>query len=194
MKNLILNTLNESIAIKNKMLEDISLIENIERSALAIIDSIKNEGKLIVCGNGGSAGDAQHIAGEFINKFYYDRPAMPCISLSTDTSVITAIGNDSTFEDIFYKQISALGRKGDVFLCISTSGNSKNIIKAIEYCKKSHIKTIAIVGSKDCAMSNISDLTIHIPSTITPRIQECQLIVEHILCQIVEMYIFPKER
>ena len=193
MKELIKDTFLTTIEIKSKMLSDENLINNIENSANSIVDSINNGGKLLVAGNGGSAGDAQHIAGEFINKFYYDRPAMPCIALTTDTSVITAIGNDSTFDDIFLKQVVGLGKKEDVFLGISTSGNSKDIVKAMQYCKEIGIKTIALIGDFDCKMSKLADITIKVPSDSTPRIQECQLVVEHIICQIVEKKIHTKE-
>lgn len=193
MKELIKDTFLTTIEIKSKMLSDENLINNIENSANSIVDSINNGGKLLVAGNGGSAGDAQHIAGEFINKFYYDRPAMPCIALTTDTSVITAIGNDSTFDDIFLKQVVGLGKKEDVFLGISTSGNSKDIVKAMQYCKENGIKTIALIGDFDCKMSKLADAIIKVPSDSTPRIQECQLVVEHIICQIVEKKIHPKE-
>lgn len=193
MKNTIILAIKESIEIKNKILSNDNLIKEIEKVSEAIIKVIKDGGKVLVCGNGGSAGDAQHIAGEFINKFYYDRPAMGCIALTTDTSVITAIGNDSTFEDIFAKQVKANGRKGDIFWGISTSGNSKNIIKAILECKNIGIPCIAFVGGNENKMADLCDYVIKIPNNCTPRIQEAQMLIAHIICQVVEMNVYPKE-
>lgn len=193
MNELIKMTLQESIDIKTAMLNDNNLIQTVVSAATKIVDVIKAGGRVLVVGNGGSAGDAQHIAGEFINKFYYDRPAMSCIALTTDTSVLTAIGNDSTFDDIFLKQVVANGRKGDVLWSISTSGNSRNIVKAMQYAKSIGITNIAFVGEKNCKMDDFADFALHIPSNITPRIQESQMLLAHLICQIVESEVFPKE-
>lgn len=192
MINIINKSLRESLDCKTKMVNDENIALAIEKIAKEIFYSLKNGGKVLVCGNGGSAGDAQHIAGEFVNKFYFDRAPLSCISLSSDTSVLTCIGNDSTYDDVFLKQVIANGRKGDIFWGISTSGNSKNIIKAIEYCKSNGIYTFGLVGAKDNIMDKICDLVIKVPSEETPRIQELQIVVEHIICQLVEQEMFKE--
>lgn len=190
MKEIIKKSLKESLDAKILLVNDDSIINAIEQVAQAIVGSLKNGGKVLICGNGGSAGDAQHVAGEFVNRFYFDRAPLSCISLSTDTSVLTCIGNDSTYDDVFLKQVMANGRSGDVFWGISTSGNSKNIVKAIDYCKKSGILVVGLVGSKQCLMDELSDIVIKAPSDKTPRIQELHIVVEHIICQLVEQKMF----
>lgn len=145
----------------------------------------------MLAGNGGSAADAQHLAGEFVSKFYFDRPGLPSIALTTDTSILTAIGNDYGFERLFARQVQAQGNEGDVFIGISTSGNSQNIVEAHAECKRKGIFTIAMTGSKPCKMDNF-DLVIKVPSESTPRIQECQTLIGHIICCIVEEEIFGK--
>lgn len=192
MMNLIKETIKENMELKQAILEDINLLKAVENCAVAIINCLKKGNKILVCGNGGSAGDAQHIAGEFINKFYYDRPAMACIALSTDTSVITAIANDSNFDEVFARQVMALGRKGDVFWGISTSGNSQNIIKAMQTSKNMGLIVIGYSGEKACIMDELSDFVIKIPSTVTPRIQEVQILISHIICQLVEQAVTPR--
>ncbi len=181
-----------SIDTKKKVLEDKTIIETISKAADAIVDSYKNGGKLISAGNGGSAGDAQHIAGELVLKFYIDRPGLAAISLSTDTSVLTAIGNDACFENVFARQIQANGNKGDIFLAISTSGNSVNIINALEEARKKGVVTIGLTGEKTCKMDDLCDFLIKVPSSDTPKIQESQMMIGHILCAIVEKKLFQE--
>ena len=142
----------ESVRVKQRMLEDDALVEKIEDIAGLIVDAYRSGNKTMWAGNGGSAADAQHMAGELVNKFTFDRPGLPALSLSTDTSIITAVGNDYGFERLFARQIEAQGRPGDVFIGISTSGKSRNLVEALAACKAKGIKSVAIVGSEACPM------------------------------------------
>ncbi len=140
----------------------------------------------MICGNGGSAADAQHIADEFLCRFYKDRNPMPAIALSTDTSVITAISNDYSYEDIFSRQVNALGKEGDVLLGISTSGNSKNVLEAFKSVENKRIQTILLTGNREREIWKYSDIVINVPSADTPAIQEMHITIEHLICEIVE--------
>lgn len=192
-KDKIINAINDSILLKTKFLNNEKMLDTIIETSNIIANAIKNGNKLLVCGNGGSAADAQHIAGEFINKFYYDRPPMPCIALTTDTSVLTAIGNDYDFSQIFSKQTEALGIKGDVFLGISTSGNSEDVVSAIKKAKEKKMTTISLIGGNlQSKMAMESDYVINVDSTETPRIQEIHMVIYHIICQLVEEIVYPK--
>lgn len=182
----------DSIKIKNEILNDENLINLIKKSALMIIQAYKNGNKTLLAGNGGSAADAQHIAGEFVSRFYFDRPGIASIALSTDTSILTAIGNDYGYENLFVRQVQAQGNKGDVFIGISTSGNSKNILKALEICKEKEILSIGLSGASGGAMNELCDICIKVPSSCTPRIQESHILIGHILCAIVEEELFGK--
>lgn len=174
---------------KRLLLDDESMVANIAKAADVCTEAYRNGHKTLFAGNGGSAADAQHLAGEFVSKFYFDRPGLPSIALTTDTSIITAIGNDYGFEKLFERQVQAQGVPGDVFIGISTSGNSANIVKAMEYCRENGIFTISLTGSRECKM-DAADLVIKVPSSETPRIQECQTLIGHIICCIVEKNIF----
>lgn len=162
----------------------------IAQAAFAIALAIARKGKLLICGNGGSAGDSQHIAGEFINQFLLKRPALPAIALTTDTSVLTAIGNDASFEQIFARQIAALGNPGDVLLAISTSGNSPNILAAINAAREKSLSIIGLTGETGGKMAHICDILLAIPDKRTPLIQEVHLACEHLLCQLCDYYLF----
>lgn len=188
-KNIIREQISDSIEVKTAMLNNPELIDKIAKAADICTKAYRNGNKTLFAGNGGSAADAQHLAGEFVSKFYFDRPGIPSIALTTDTSIITAIGNDYGYEELFARQVQAQGKPGDVFIGISTSGNSKNIVKALEECKKIGIYTIALTGSKPCDMDAF-DLVIKVPSPSTPRIQECQTLIGHIICCIVEENLF----
>lgn len=168
------------------MASDQQLRGKIETCAEWIIGAIHAGGKFLICGNGGSAADAQHIAGEFLCRFYHDRQPLPAIALTTDSSTITAIGNDYAFDQIFSRQVEALGRDGDVLLGISTSGSSKNIVKAFEVAGRKKIKRILLTGAIEKDIAKVSDLVIMLPSTDTPRVQEMMLVVEHLICETVE--------
>jgi D-sedoheptulose 7-phosphate isomerase len=181
-----------SVRVKQDLLADENLMEMVAKVAGLMVDAYKAGHKTLWAGNGGSAADAQHMAGELVNKFTFDRPGLPALSLSTDTSIITAVGNDYGFDRLFARQIEAQGCAGDVFIGISTSGRSKNLVEALPACKAKGIVSVAIVGANPCPMDDY-DYVIHIPSTETPRIQECQTLIGHILCSIVESSLFGGE-
>jgi len=183
---MIKNRIQETIDNLRRLAAEELTVKSISEAAEMIIFALKSDKKLMICGNGGSAADAQHIAGEFICKFYKERDPMPAIALSTDTSVLTSISNDYSFDDIFSRQVRALGRKGDVLLGISTSGSSKNVHRAFTEARKSEIKTILLTGEIEREIAEISDIVIKTPSIDTPRIQEMHLVIEHIICEIVE--------
>jgi len=155
-----------------------------------IAEALKAKNKLLICGNGGSAADAQHIAGEFVNRFMLERDPLPAISLTTDTSVITSIGNDYSYDLIFSKQVQALGMSGDILIVISTSGNSVNLIKAVEVAKKRDLYTAALLGGSGGKLRGMVDIPLVVNSNITPRIQEIHLFIEHMLCQMVDEILF----
>ncbi|MBX1885406.1 D-sedoheptulose 7-phosphate isomerase [Campylobacter peloridis] len=182
----------DSIKVKNEILNDDKLLDLIKQASLKIINAYKNNNKTLLAGNGGSAADAQHIAGEFVSRFYFDRPGIASIALSTDTSILTAIGNDYGYENLFARQVQAQGNKGDVFIGISTSGNSKNILKALEICKQKEIFSIGLSGNNGGAMKELCDICINVPSSCTPRIQEAHILIGHIMCAIVEEELFGK--
>ena len=186
---LILQHIQESIDTKTRLMEDVRLVAEIDKVAQLIVEAYRNGHKTLWAGNGGSAADAQHMAGELVNKFTFDRPGLPALSLSTDTSIITAVGNDYGFDRLFARQVEAQGCPGDVFIGISTSGKSRNLVKALGACRAKGIATVAIVGEGPCPMDEY-DYVIHVPSRVTPRIQECQTLVGHILCYLVENQLF----
>ncbi|MEQ9116300.1 MAG: D-sedoheptulose 7-phosphate isomerase [Rickettsiales bacterium] len=178
-------------------LQDISnneeLVSKIEKIGVLCAEAIQKGQKIIFAGNGGSAADSQHLAAEFVSKLSYNRPAMPAIAITTDTSALTAIGNDYGFEKLFSRQIEAIGNKGDIFIAISTSGNSKNIVEAINAAKKQNLYTVGLTGNSNSKMSDICDLIFCSPSKITPKIQETHIMIGHTICAIAEDVIFGKE-
>lgn len=184
--------LTDSANVKQALLEDADTLEKIARAGEICIEAYKNGNKVMFAGNGGSAADAQHLAGELVSKFYFDRPGLPSIALTTDTSILTAIGNDYGFDRLFARQVEAQGKEGDVFVGISTSGNSANIVEAMKVCRKMGIATIGLTGRKPCGMDELSDIVIKVPSSETPRIQECQTLIGHILCCIIEDGMFSR--
>jgi len=190
MNNIIQEQILSSISTKKAILDNPELLNLIEKAAVLIIDGYKSGCKTLLAGNGGSAADAQHIAGEFISRFDFDRPGISSIALNTDTSTLTSIGNDYGYEKIFARQIQAHGQKGDVFIAISTSGNSKNIIEALIACKEKGIKTVGLTGMGKGKMLELCDICIEVPSLETPRIQESHILIGHILCCIVEDELF----
>ena len=152
--------------------------------------AMKDGRKLMVCGNGGSAADAQHLVAEFVSRLTVDRPALRAVALTTDTSILTAIGNDYSYDNVFERQVEALGNRGDVLLAISTSGNSKNCVKALTLAKQMGIYTVAYTGNNGGAMSALADINVIIPSDTTMNIQESHLALEHIFCMVVERFYF----
>lgn len=179
----------DSIRVKQKLLVDEALMAKVAAIAKVMVEAYKAGHKTMWAGNGGSAADAQHMAGELVNKFTFDRPGLAALSLSTDTSIITAVGNDYGFDRLFARQVEAQGCAGDVFIGISTSGKSPNLVNALPACRDKGITSVAIVGANSCPMDDY-DYVIHVPSTETPRIQECQTLIGHILCYIVEQELF----
>jgi D-sedoheptulose 7-phosphate isomerase len=188
--NLIKKEIEESIDLKNRIKEE--LAEKIIEVAQALADCIKNGGKLLLCGNGGSAADAQHFAGELVVRLSsdYTRSALPAITLSSNDYVLTACANDFGFEQVFSRQIEALGKPEDVLLCISTSGNSPNLLVAAEKAKEKKMKTVGLLGRDGGKLKDLSDLSIIVPSNNTPRIQETHICICHIVCELVEKELF----
>jgi len=183
-------SIQQSIGVKQKILADRSFIALVGRVASAAVKVYRSGHKIMLAGNGGSAADAQHIAGELVNRFRFNRPALPAIALSTDTSVMTSIANDSSFDSIFFRQVQAHGAKGDMFIGISTSGNSTNILKALKQCRAMKITTVGFTGQKRSKMTKLCDYCLAIPSSDTPRVQEAHIMVGHILCDIIEKSLF----
>jgi len=190
MELVVVDQIKESISVKEKLLADATTRGQILTAAQRLIAAYGQERKTLIAGNGGSAADAQHIAGEFVSRFYFDRPGLPSIALNTDTSILTAIGNDYGYHKVFARQVQAQGVSGDVFIGISTSGNSANILEALAMCKEKGIFSIGLTGAKGGKMLDACDLCIRVPSDETPRIQEAHILVGHILCCLVEEAIF----
>lgn len=190
MNDFIAQQICSSIEIKQNLLDNSKTIDQLKAICEVIIVAYKRGNKTLFAGNGGSAADAQHLAGEFVSRFYFDRPGLSSIALTTDTSILTAVGNDYGFNQLFARQVQANGCPGDVFFGISTSGNSENIICAIDECKKKDIITIGFTGEKGGIMSEFCDYCIKVPSQETPRIQESHIMLGHIICAVVERAIF----
>ncbi len=190
MEKIILKRFKESAEVKTRFLK-----ENLPKflDVIKLISLTFEAGnKLFFFGNGGSAADAQHLAAEFVNRYVMDRPPLPAIALTTETSILTSVSNDLAFNEIFAKQLRALGKEGDVAIGITTSGNSPNIIKAFEVAKEMGIKTVALTGSNGGIAANMADFPLIVPSSSTPRIQETHILIGHILCEMVEHYLFFK--
>ena len=164
----------------------------VDSAALAMARSLAAGGKVLVCGNGGSAADAQHMTGELLGRFLMERPSLPAVALTVDTSTLTAIGNDYGYEDIFSRQVQGLGRKGDVLVAISTSGNSGNVLKAIEAAREAGLAVVGFTGKGGGRMAALCDHLINVPSSHTPHIQEIHEAVMHLLCQLIDHYLFEK--
>jgi D-sedoheptulose 7-phosphate isomerase len=189
-QDLIKKQLSQSVATITAVLHDESIHQAVLEAARITAEAMKTGHKLMVCGNGGSAADAQHLVAEFVCRLNVDRPALRAIALTTDSSILTAIGNDYSYDSIFERQVEALGIKGDVLLAISTSGNSKNCVKALKLARTMGIHTVSYTGSNGGAMKSLSDINVNVPSNITMNIQESHLALEHIFCMIVELSYF----
>lgn len=176
-----------------RMMHDELLITNLEEITKASVACLKNGGKILLAGNGGSAADAQHIAAELVSRFEFDRPGLPAIALTTDTSILTAIGNDYGYEKLFARQVQALGNKGDIFIGYSTSGRSKNILNALEESRRKGLISIGFGGDAGGLLPNLCDHLLLVPAQTTPKIQEGHLILGHILCGLIESSLFKKE-
>ena len=192
MEKFIANQVKKSYETKQAIYENKELMKLIKEVAEVTTEAYRRGNKTLIAGNGGSAADAQHIAGEFVSRFYFDRPGLASIALTTDTSILTAIGNDYGYEKLFSRQVQANGIKGDVFIGISTSGNSKNIIEALRECKDKGIISVGLTGESGGKMKELCDYCICVPSKETPRIQESHILIGHIICAVVEEEIFGK--
>ena len=190
MENIILKRFKESAEVKTRFLKE-NLPKLLEVIKL-ISHAFEAGNKLFFFGNGGSAADAQHLAAEFVNRYIMDRPPLPAIALTTDTSILTSISNDFAFDEIFAKQLRALGKEGDVAIGISTSGNSSNVLKAFEVAKEMGMKTVALTGNDGGVLAKMADISLIVSSTSTPRIQEAHILIGHILCEMVEHQLFFK--
>ena len=190
MQDLIRKQLAQSIETMTKVLNDEAIHTAVVEAGRITAEAMKAGKKLMVCGNGGSAADSQHLVAEFVSRLTIDRPALRAVALTTDSSILTAIGNDYSYDNVFERQVEALGLEGDVLLAISTSGNSKNCVKALKLAKKLGIHTVAYTGNKGGRMSELADINVIIPSDVTMNIQESHLALEHIYCMVVERYYF----
>jgi len=191
-KKTIIDRIKQSFEIKEKVLKDNDLIRRIDLISQTIINAYKFNNKVILFGNGGSAADAQHLAAELMSKFYFDRKSLPAVALTVNTSILTAIGNDYSFDQIFSKQLEGISEKEDIAIGISTSGNSENVIEGLKFAKKNNLITVAFTGKDGGKLKNIVDICINVPSNDTPRIQEVHIMIGHIICEIVEKELFYK--
>ena len=192
MPDLIKEIISNSIAVKNKILQDEEILSTLRNCVNVITDAFNNGNKVLFCGNGGSAADAQHLAAEFSGRFYTDRDALPAEALHCNTSYMTAVANDYSYDVIYSRLVKGIGNKGDVLIGLSTSGNSKNIINAFEVAKEKGMVTIGLTGHSGGKMKDISDYLLNVPSGDTPRIQESHIMLGHIICQLVEEAVFSK--
>lgn len=190
MINYIKNQIQASIDTKQNILNDEALMQTIAEVGQACVKLYQNGKKTLLAGNGGSAADAQHIAAELVGRYGFDRPSIPSVALTTDTSNLTAIGNDYGYDKVFSRQMEGMGSEGDLFIGISTSGNSANIVNAINAAKAKGVITVALVGRDGGEMARISDYAIIVPSNATPRIQESHILIGHMICDIIEKELF----
>ncbi len=189
----IIEALKESIEVKQKILTNSFLISEVRKVSVACTNAFSRGNKVMFCGNGGSAADAQHLAAEFSGRFYYDRPPLPAEALHVNSSFLTAVANDYSFDEVYARMVRATGRKGDILFGLSTSGNSGNIIRAFEVAREMNITTIGFTGETGGKLAGLCDFLINIPSQDTPRIQESHITIGHIICELVESTLFPKE-
>jgi D-sedoheptulose 7-phosphate isomerase len=182
----------ESIETKRAFFD--SHADVVARAADVLVETIRAGGKIMVFGNGGSAADAQHIAAELVNRLNYDRPPIAAIALTTDTSILTSVANDATFADLFERQVRALGRKGDAVIAISTSGNSPNVLKAVEAARELGIKIIALAGRDGGRLAPLADVALVVETESTQRVQETHITIAHILCELIEGAVHPQAR
>ena len=189
---LVQDRIQRSIEVKQALLIDATFRELVAQAAMQIVKALRAGGKVLFFGNGGSAADAQHLAAEFTGRYLKERRALPALALHANTSSLTAIGNDYGFDFVFARQLEALGKEGDVAFGISTSGNSPNVLRALEVAKTKSLFTVALTGGSGGAMKKLADCTLSIPSEETPRIQECHILTGHIICEIVEEMVFER--
>ena len=192
MKTTINKRIQESIEIKKKILESVELIDKIENTSALIVNSLRNKGHIYFCGNGGSAADAQHLAAELSGRFYLDRDSLAAEALHCNTSFLTAVSNDYSFDIIYSRLLSGIGKPNDILILLSTSGNSKNIVNAALKAEEIGIKTVGLTGKNGGELANIVDVLINVPDNDTPRIQESHIMIGHIICELVEQTLFGK--
>jgi D-sedoheptulose 7-phosphate isomerase len=180
------NIIQASISVKQQLLQNEAMLQLVDDCTNIIVTAFKNGNKLLFCGNGGSAADAQHLAAEFSGRFYTDRDALPAEALHCNTSYLTAVANDYSYDVVYSRLVKGIGRKGDILIGLSTSGNSSNIIKAFDVAKEKEMITIGFTGATGGKMKDCSDYLLNVPSTDTPRIQESHIMLGHIICQLVE--------
>lgn len=190
--NRVNNAIRSSIETKERLLASADVVSTVARVSEVLVDAFKQGNKLLLFGNGGSAADAQHIAAEFVGRFAYDRPALPALALSVNTSCVTAIGNDYGFEVAFARQLEALGNPGDVAVGISTSGNSPNVICGLVTAGRLGLRTVALTGCAGTKIKDAAEFCMCVPSSQTPRIQECHILLGHIISELVEETLFPR--
>lgn len=190
--HMIKNAIEQSIKVKQDILNDSALLDRLLAVSDIITATFSNDGKVLFCGNGGSAADAQHLAAEFSGRFYFDRPPLFSEALHVNTSYLTAVANDYSYDEVYARLVKAKGRKGDVLVAISTSGNSPNILKAVEAANEAGMFTIGLTGESGGKMKDLCKHLLNVPSTDTPRIQEAHILLGHILCEIVESNIFSE--
>lgn len=181
----------KSVALFQTLQADASLQQRVADFAQTLVSTLTAGGKILIAGNGGSAADAQHLAGEFVSRFHHDRPGLAAFALTTDTSVLTAIGNDYGYEHLFARQVQAVGAAGDVFWGISTSGRSPNVLRAMEEARRKGLYVAGFTGGRGGPMTELTDLCIEVPSTETPKIQEAHMLLGHIICGLVESTLYP---
>jgi D-sedoheptulose 7-phosphate isomerase len=186
----IVDLIKESISVKEQILREEILLSTVDKVIALVVETFRRDRKVLFCGNGGSAADAQHIASELSGRFYLDRAPLFAEALHVNTSALTAIGNDYGFEEIYARMVEAKGRKGDILFTLSTSGNSPNILRAIESARQQEMLIIGMTGQTGGAMQKLCDYLINIPSTDTPRIQECHMMIGHLICEVVEKQLF----
>lgn len=192
MNQSILQTLQASIAVKQAIIENKELVDRITAAIESVTSCFRAGNRLWFCGNGGSAADAQHLAAEFSGRFYYDRPPLPAEALHVNTSYLTAVANDYSYDAVYARLVQGFAQQGDVLIGLSTSGNSPNIVQAFETARNMKVATIGFTGAGGGAMKTLSDILINVPSTDTPRIQESHITIGHIICEAVESAIFPR--
>lgn len=190
MKTIVDRSFEESIEAKRRCMEQNQ--ELLIRAATMIVDAFNNENKLMLFGNGGSAADAQHIAAEFVNRFMIERPPLPALALTTDTSILTSVGNDYTFDDVFSKQIKALGMEGDVAWGMSTSGNSVNVVEALNVARERGLRTICMTGANTGKTAEVAQVLLRVDAENAARIQECHITMAHIICELVDYQLFQR--
>lgn len=193
MRNLIESSIRDSMELKRRMLESPELLAQIDRAAEESVRALRSGGKVLLCGNGGSASDAQHLAGEFVSRFRYDRAPLPAVALNCNASILTAIGNDYDYELVFERQVRALGKPGDVLWAFSTTGNSKNVASALATARELGMKTVGFLGGSGGVCLAEAEIPLLVPSGDTPRVQECHITIGHALCDCVERELFPRE-